>query len=303
MNASDEWQADSQADPDSVYEFLYRNTKRIDLLLAQFEGVGSPKEHTYKEGREHADSEKEGSKAELKAGFGVGPLASVEVKAGADSGDSSVEKTDKSWATVYDQDSINTLRLFDHLRERRMIQEDPEKARIGQLILYSGSLALYDYSLFHRMLETPTWRSKFEEGMRKFHASHGSKGTEASDIISTVSDTLKSVPDYLGFILRSGDISLSGSLNRGDIGKSMQSILVTYQSESVGNWNMIGFLDEIPVKNLPEEMNFQGNIITVLLKTFHHQFFSLAGRPNESYAVTPLMIYRKANPPQEGPVE
>ena len=280
------WEEDLQAV--SVYDFLYRDTQRIDLLLAQFEGVGTPREHT-----RVAEESKSSSKDEQKRrSVGYSSFVPWEKK----NSELSRGGTRSSGSVTYDQSTINTLTLLDHLYSNSMIQRDVTKAGIGQIVLTSGILSVFDYSLFESIYKIKAFRSFFRSLMDSSYTDNPEirKMMPKEEYISLTAETAR-FNRSLRFYLASERHLFCGSMDKDGFAPSPESLLMDYRNYSLGEWFLLGTLDQRPQEE-EQSKDSPPNPITGLIQIYHAYVHNALGKPEDAYALTPLMIFREVKP-------
>ena len=301
---SEEWKEGS------VYDFLYQDTSRIGLFLAQMEGIGEPREHTKSETVSASDTEEETkqlsfkgtAEGSVKAGAGIaGVEGSVRgnVDASEGEGSSSGETRGSSNTVVYDPKAINTLKLLKHLRDRSMIQCDVTKARVGQIISVRGMLSYVDYSPFDKLLQLEYWKKTFLEAMGRHYDENSKKypfPPSKPTFISAMTETALTLKSFSGFLLAAGDgVGLFGVADKSSFTSPPEHLRLVHRSPALGNWAMIGTLDgERRRKNRPHV--YLDNPITALVNRYYDTADTAFGVHEASYIVTPLMIFREVKP-------
>ena len=130
---------------DSVYDFLYYDTRRVASFLAQFDksgyltGIAQSAERI----RTREDTDKTAGSVLLVGG---------EVTESASDGwaKGSQRTYDPSWA--------NALALLDHLDQSNLIVRDIGAAAVGQIVLFAGDLQVTDLLTMSKTWELPTVR-------------------------------------------------------------------------------------------------------------------------------------------------
>jgi hypothetical protein len=108
---------------DSVYDFLYVDARRIAVFLSQFNQYG------------HLTLLTRAASETSSTSGGVNVVA-AKLDTGASEQTSQTRQFDPQW--------LAPLSFLDQANERGMIFRDLVQARIGQLVLVSGRLAMFD---------------------------------------------------------------------------------------------------------------------------------------------------------------
>lgn len=144
-------EAQDGVEDNSVFDFLYNDTRRIASFLAQFDESGYLDKVVQKE--TVTKGRKRGFKLNLGGGatiVGTGGQGTFGIERGpSDEGSEASERSyDPLWA--------NARAFLDFLSERDLIQRDLTTARLGQFVLISGSLVVLDLTLIKNAWAKPT---------------------------------------------------------------------------------------------------------------------------------------------------
>nr|VFJ88522.1 MAG: hypothetical protein BECKLFY1418B_GA0070995_101051 [Candidatus Kentron sp. LFY] len=136
-------QGQDRQEKDSVFDFLYHDVDRINSFLSQFNDAGYLQGLT--EQKSFSSGESSGTsghgKADVLIAKGGGNIHRDRYHKGG-------EFSEKSYNPLWS----NSLTLLDYLTERNMIVRELENAAIGQFVLLSGSLKIFDASIFKRII-------------------------------------------------------------------------------------------------------------------------------------------------------
>jgi len=130
---------------DSVFDFLYADSRRIASFLSQFTTFGHLTEIV------HGEEVTEGSerKGTVKASAGLPIVASLmgehETGTTAEYGEMSHKRYDPTWT--------NALNFLDHLAQLDLINRNITGAGIGEFVLFTGPIQIHDLHLLEK-----TWR-------------------------------------------------------------------------------------------------------------------------------------------------
>jgi hypothetical protein len=132
---------------DSVFDFLYCDSRRIGLFLAQFDDSGLLEKVIQRE------SASRGIKRSLELSVGGGAMlagtggsGSLGIKRGPS------EEGSEASERVYNPLWANTITFLDCLAERDLIADDITRAGIGQFVKISGILKVIDLTIIKRMI-------------------------------------------------------------------------------------------------------------------------------------------------------
>ena len=278
-----------QSKGDSVFDFIYVDTRRISLLLSQLDSDGVLTEMT-----RQADET-----AELSGGFDLKVL-----KAGAKEGAKS------SLSRRFDPQWLIPLKFLDAAQD--LLVRDLEQARIGQLVLVSGGLSVLDLGLLKTLWELPIVRKMIEASMevpqavpalnrseRRKPGNQPGKSSQ-SDFGELVMAMLKLLPHAVQASLYEEDGgTVWSSLNLDSMVGSPSDLLLKHGQVIAGQWNAVGILDALPeVKNHDAmrarvEMEIRssefGKLLSAIAPTLKMGF----ARPDYAYGMTPLVLFRE----------
>ncbi|MGP0092677.1 MAG: hypothetical protein ACLPKB_22475 [Xanthobacteraceae bacterium] len=145
---------------DSVFDFLYCDTRRIGSFLAQFDDAGHLEKVIQRESL--TKGVKRGVELSLGGGAslaGTGGSGNVAFKRGPS--DEGAEASER----IYDPLWTNARTFLDYLHGADLLHRNVSKTRIGQFTLLSGSLAIFDLSTLRSAWEQPYIRNLLKIGM------------------------------------------------------------------------------------------------------------------------------------------
>lgn len=289
---------------DSVFDFLYCDNHRIASFLAQFDDSGHLERVIQRE------SAQKGSKRGWSFNLGGGsPLlasanASLSMAPDATGSEASERVYDPFWA--------NARTLLDYLEGAKLIQRDVGKARIGQFLLATGSLSVFDMSLIRMAWENPSVvaamrKSQGEQTQQITHANRHSrraerqkdKPTEVDDVKSML-DIIKLMPHKTISSLQADGNNVWSILNEKYVSGSPAEIMLKHGVNIQGDWSMIGIVDALP--HAPDsDVEIYRTIIGALgLGSMGEAIAQIApamrvmlGRPEDAFGVTPILIFRE----------
>lgn len=272
---------------DSVYDFLYVDSRRIGLLLSQLGQDGVLTELT----RATDTSSETGGGLDLK-------VVKTDIKEG--------EKV--SLTRRFDPQWLMPLRFLDLAQE--MVVREIDQVRVGQLSLVSGSLAILDLGTLKALWDMPGVQKLMAAGM-KDHQVGGDRNAQARAeaqklaLLKMITDILKVLPHGVQARLRTTakDTVWCGLQETSLIG-SAADLLLKHGAALSGTWNILGILDALPDSASDDA---SAALIAELQGEVAHMVATLApvarssfGRPAQAYGMTPLLIFRRVLPkPQQ----
>lgn len=303
---------------DSVYDFLYCDTRRINSFLAQFDDAGHLEKIINREGVSKGG--RRGWKVSLGGGAlvaGTGGSATAGYEVSPDShGTESSER-------VYDPLWTNSLTFLDYLDEANLIQRAIENGRIGQFVLAKGSLTVMDLTLFKGMWQIPAIKKMIAAGAQ-VESQNGDaqsrqqrralqRGGNQQSAVSQYESTLDAGMSLIGLLphaiqarmtIQETQRSVWTSLKEDALVVSATDLTLKHGTTVAGKWNMLGILDALPDID-GEELTESGkesalrslalvnNPFGAMMNEMMPLLRPILGRPFPSYGMTPLMIFRE----------
>ena len=136
---------------DSVYDFIYVDSRRVALLLSQFDESGNVQQieqsETFNETSEDSGNRNIAAK--------VGPLSWA-----MGGGNTAMEARGGGVKRTYDPQWTNVLEVLAQLERRNLLQRDIKAARIGQIGSFRGSLTILNAALLQAVLLSPFVREQ-----------------------------------------------------------------------------------------------------------------------------------------------
>lgn len=285
---------------DSVYDFLYVDAQRLAVFLSQFDQYGHLTSLT------RAVSETSSTSG--------GVAVAVKFEAGAAQQTSQTRQFDPQW--------LAPLSFLDQAAARGMIERDLSQARIGQLVLASGRLAMFDLGVIRAAwnikaikdallqqaaneapasVESGSPRSSSKERQRL----ERERKAKAEKDMEVGLEMLKLLPHAIQTSIRTGESEIWSSLRNENLIVPASEILIKHGHVVAGSWNMIGILDAIPDEIVPaiednSERFVMNTIAAISLGALWQLIGTVAplarmalGRPATSFGMTPLLIFRE----------
>ncbi|WP_431204802.1 hypothetical protein ACQ86E_07060 [Bradyrhizobium betae] len=286
---------------DSVYDFLYCDTRRIGSFLSQFDDAGHLEKVVQREGV--TKNAKRGFAVNVGGGaslLGTGGNGSLGFNVTPDIGGTEASER------VYDPLWANALTLLDFLHDRNLLQRHLARTGIGQFVLTVGALSIVDLSIMKSILSNDLLKRSLlsqalpsqEVGNRaerrarpnRQPASPPSEMELGIELISnypmTVQSTIKTAQgDSVWCTLKSECMVVSS----GDL-------LLQHGVELIGEWNLVGILDAKPNEESTAVQDSNGfNPMLAALSLLAPAVRQVMGRPNAMFGITPLMIFRSVS--------
>lgn len=295
---------------DSVFDFLYHDGRRVASFLAQFDPSG-----TLTQVSQGVTAERTRSDIQKLEGSGGLPVLA---KGAISSTDEAKSRRQDEVMRVYDPMWANARALLDLMDERRMIQRDLASAQIGQIVLVSGSLDVYDLKIMSGFWGLASLRKIIAAARNSLpKLSNAQKSTAAGkqimselqaaekasrDGMEIFMEMAPNLPHSTHAVIRTNtEEQLWGSLDPSGLSMAPSDILLKHGIKVPGVWVILGILDAAPepleVRNRPQTPGGE-EMAAKLFETLVPVIRSFFGRPENAYGITPLLIFRETTAPE-----
>lgn len=262
----------------SLYDYLYIDRERINALTAQLFSTGvitSVKQ---------ASQESDGFKKDAKIGI---PLVAGAL--------SSTESASRSQERIFDSSWSLPLNLLDKLSEQGRISRSITDARLGDLVLVSGMMKIFDANMVHQFM--PTFKKL------KLSEIKNERNQSIKNILKEEVKGLEAAEEMVKFLPTSTQIDFADSegnqiwmsVNTSNLTIGMGDLALKYGPFIPGEWHILGFVDayaddkldnpDAPYPHNLNELKSAMDSMLIIIRT-------LMGRADGSYGMTPLMIFR-----------
>jgi hypothetical protein len=302
--------AQGEAQPDSVFDFLYHDSRRIGSFLSQFDNNGLLTSLT------QGDIAQRGTKRGWKVGIGgeLPMLAGAKIDLERQPSESGSESLERS----YDPFWTNALTFLDFLAEKNLIHPSVETAALGQFVLARGRLTVLDLSMFKEAWALPVVQSAVRagdnsdqpEGNRQQRRSQGKpqSQTKMPSDADIALDLMALLPHAVHATITTDAGDNTWAVLRNEFMVSPPSELVlTHGSGIPGEWAMLGILSARPdigqtafqqqmatmQQTIPAGLINSG--VGIIMQILSPLIRQTLGRPEDSYAITPLLIFREVS--------
>lgn len=260
-----------QAQDVSVFDYLYIDKPRISYLLAQLDDSGVVASH--KRIQSLAGSNSDQIKGDLKF---VGASASA------------MESHSETSELNFDASWLLPSNVLDILSNKNLIKTDLHTAEVGQIVHLSGSLSLFDIDLVKRL-----W-----DGMTAFMALENSGKTAPKNAqaerkkMELAGKVIKELPPALQATINNGAGEAWAQLNAEYMTIDPHNMTMKHGPNVQGEWHVIAILDAVPDAVVTESSRETAQFIDMMYPLMGG-LRQLLGRPETSYGVTPLVLFRK----------
>lgn len=269
---------------DSLYDFLYVDRERASSLTAQLYGPGVVT--NVKQITTDADKSTKG------AGFDV---KIAKAKASVEEAISRTQERhfDASWSLP--------INLLDKLSESGLIHNGLNGERLGSTVLVQGRMRIFDISMVQKAMPflgkvfqneqpklPPKAQKKRNDSIDDFNIAPGITLGMARDLLDVIPNTLQ-----VDFIDEKGH-TIWMTINKDYLTINPDDMALKYGGTIPGTWYVVGLIDALPEPYENESLLpvFPDNAIKDGLTSMLDAIKGMAGRDNNAYGMTPLIIFR-----------
>ncbi|MGP1571861.1 MAG: DUF6414 family protein [Moraxella sp.] len=275
----------------SLYDFFYLDNTKIEYLYAQLNGSGTLTQlkKTYKKTDAHL----------MEATVGIPTVTGGKI--------GSQNTADTSSEQQYDTKAIMPRDIIDRLDELGFIGRDLVADNLGRLILLKGHLSVVDVDMFKQLIQ-PALNFYINDLNHQIKASSGpvkqALQSELADIKRIKNDMIeliKGVP----FAIQGRFLSKTKTnqedyhnvwmtLNRDELIGDTNDLNFKHGLFVSGEWYLLGVLDALPYDDFSYQYN--SNQFNGMIEHIITSLKEAAGRPKESFGITPIAIFRNIEP-------
>lgn len=296
-----------EAVPDSVFDFLYHDSRRIASFLSQFDDNGNLTELT------QSDSVTKSAKRGKKIGIGgdVPLIGGAKVDFELSPGESGSEVLQR----VYDPFWTNARLFLDMLAQNNMIQRTLADANIGQFVLVRGYLSIQDLGMFKEAWKAPSIQRKMKESVgistkktSNMTAAQKAAAKEEQENAGVFLDLIQILPHAVhARLLTTSDEDSSNlvwcTLDQNHLVAPASDIALTYGGMMSGEWSIVGILSAYPEYATPDlsgqfdnnDFGLMDSIVGQISKLLLPIVRVALGRPSAAHAITPILIFREVS--------
>jgi hypothetical protein len=275
---------------DSIYDFLYADTERLRSWLAQVvdDGVPIGHKHTSQTGETATSEVGGGVDASAKANA---LIAKADIKGGVSGKIGSQQSANLSYERSFDSSWSLPLNVLDRLDELDFIERDLSAAKIGSLVLVTGTPQLLDIKLLQDVWTPGT---SYMAADAKVTHQNKTQLTSAKAMMKGIGEILKVMPPapQLTMVDHAGN-NVWACLQDQHLIVSAASLALTHGSTIRGVWHVLAVLDATPDA---EDDDDTGEVVNSQLmsaaSTLLGAIRELMGRSPAAYGVTPVLIFR-----------
>lgn len=293
---------------DSVFDFLYHDSRRIGSFLSQFDESGLLT--GIKQGEAVTRGAKRGWK--VAAGAEVPLIGGGNVGLERSPGETGSETMERS----YDPFWTNARFFLDTIDQRGLIHDNLENAAYGQFVKVTGYLTVIDLVMFKEAWKLSAVQKIVRKGLPKpqptgnRHSRRSGQNQEPQvgiDEANLMLELIQIMPHAVhASILSSGNEPerVWGALRDEYMVTPASEMVLTHGRMVQGEWTMIGILNGRPdIETLGDNTLMEArqsiphglvdSAVGRVAETLAPMVRLALGRPTGSYAVTPLLIFRQ----------
>lgn len=266
--------AQEQPSIDSIYDFIYLDTKRLTSFLAQLndDGVLLSIKKT-----NHIKEEQKN----------LGSIGLTATRATTEDNTTLGKQSEKH----YDSSIVAMYDVITRLDELGFIKKSISASAMGQLLLCSGTITFHDIRMM-RDLWDPIMKMSFNQQASqavtkqdKALLQNKSKEAEHLKLI------LAALPHALLMTLFSEGESLWSSLEEEHLKINSDDITLKHGANFAGEWHVLGILDAKPDDGFTVPRT-TGNELFDGMAEMLSMIRATLGRPAKAYGITPVAIFR-----------
>jgi hypothetical protein len=299
---------------DSVYDFLYHDVRRVGSFLAQFDDAGHLQQVIQSESAVKGKKRGWG----FKIGGSLAELASANVEGNRTPAEGGSEASERTYDPLW----TNALTFLDFLEDRNMLRRDIKEARLGQFVLIGGLLFILDLVMFKNAWRRPGVKKLLQQQAKKeaqqkaleeisqapiqnrHERRHQAKITQnkITPAIETdvdfILDMLSIMPHAIHARILGDGASAWGTLDERYIVGQASDLVLKHGVVVPGDWFMLGICDAFPSQHPSQEdidavAQIAGSFVGEVASKLAPATRQALGRPEWSYRVTPLLIFRE----------
>ncbi|MHB5767173.1 DUF6414 family protein [Klebsiella pneumoniae] len=270
---------------DSLYDFLYVDRVRASSLTAQLYGPGVAT--AIKMITSDIDKSTKG------VGFDIKVLkANTSVEEAINH--TQEKQFDATWSLP--------INLLDQLNQAGMIRNGLNGEQLGNTVAVQGNMRIFDISMLQKSI--PFMIKLYGNQQQKSPQKNQKKTNDPDNIevapgitLGMVSELLNIVPNTLqvDFIDKNGN-TIWMTINREYLTINPDDMFLKYGGRIPGDWFVVGLIDALPeVHQNNHPLHFPVHPVKDGIAQMLNAIKALAGRGEDSYGITPLVIFRKMN--------
>lgn len=290
--------------PNSVYDFIYQDVRRIGSFLAQFDEHGV---------RQLVKATETAGRTEVTRTAANGSITLPLVGAGGGTLDlSNSEDTRDAAEYTFDPLWTNARRLLDYLTQHDLLNKDVWTTTLGSFIQIEGGLSVIDPNLAKPIIKVKSIKEMIRKNVvAGLDGPMPARNKLFDAFVDLIDVTQSSVQAHLN----GENFTAWCTLAETALSIPSSDLALKHGSFVPGRWTLIGILDAFPDQKAdptPENpepktvddvvAEFAGTMIGTMTAQIIGVSRELVGRPRNFFGVTPLVIFREVsanNPPED----
>lgn len=263
---------------ESLFDFFYLDSRKISSFYAQLTGNGSIE--SYKEIHGISDEKI------MEATIGVPTVTGGKLgtKGFSNSGGE----------RFYNATDTMPREMIDKLDELGFINRELNESNLGQLVLLKGKLGIVDVNMLRGIVE-PALNFYLREAKTSQDKAERDQAKEIAKVKEDLISFIKNVPFAIQsrFLVDNGNSvqEVWMTLNRDELSTPTHDTNFKHGEFMAGEWYLLGVLDALPHDDFTYESESDSDLQSVI-RGFVEQLKNMAGRPNTSFGITPIAIFR-----------
>lgn len=262
----------------SLYDFIYINHEALSLYNAQLDKDGLLTHQVITKSVSDQQKNQLGASAKIISG-GLENQSSVS----------------ESMQSNFDASRAMPLNVIRELNRLGLIQKDIEKAKLGQIVLFSGRLQIVDYALMASLIR-PAMHMHIHEMPSKTPNDKINKKSKQAEL-DAFANLIEQMPKLVQFRLFDDNNSAWGTISAGNLMVHSLDFVMKHSITIPGQWHILAVLDAVPDKDDETEIDsaalkYMTQMESGYVEAFMH-LRGMMGRRLEEYGVSPLAIFRK----------
>lgn len=264
---------------DSLFDYFYVDKERVNALTAQLFPSG------VLNGVKQTSGESEKDLKEIKAGL---PIIGAKTNASESWTRSQERFFDSSWSLP--------LNLLDKLFEAGKMKSNLIDAKLGDIVLIKGMMKVFDAQMVHLCMPIVK-KIKINELKNEKNASLKTKLKKELSDLENAEELMKILPEntHIDFADSCGHCSWM-SVDPLNLTTTLSDISLKYGHFIPGEWNILcivdAYADDSKTDNPSAPYPSISNDLKAAIEPMLVMMRSMMGRPEGSFGVTPLIIFR-----------
>lgn len=290
-----------------VLDFLYHDSRRVGSYLSQFEEFGTLKEVTQTKGRSRNEAERSTLSGTVGVPGVIGGKADDVTEVASSAQDNSARAYDPFWR--------NARAFLDYAEDAELLHDDIQTTPLGGFVHVVGKLFMAHLDLMSAVWNLPSIQRNLRAGAglpadppqgnrqqrRKQSRTGNAEADNAPSEMEMALEVLPKMPHKGQLMMLAGTTAIWATIAEGSLVGLASDLTLKHGARIAGEWHMVGIKDASPdigaTGPTDEELVALGllhgsALITAASVNLAAIVRPSLGRPQGSYGVTPLLIFR-----------